>query len=242
MYAERPSRLAGAVVWTAVRDSGAAGRALPVLPDGCVDLIWAGGRLLVAGPDTRAHRPDPALGERFAGVRFAPGTGPPLLGVPAHELRDQRVNLSDLCGAADARRLAARVERAAGPAAALEAEALRRAAAAGPPDALTAAVVRLLEAGGTAAAAGLGVRQLHRRCLDAFGYGPKTLARVLRLQRALRLVRRGMPFAEVAAALGCADQAHLAREMRELAGMTLGAYAELAKSETSQPSGSSTTA
>ncbi|WP_240138303.1 helix-turn-helix domain-containing protein [Streptomyces sp. MUM 178J] len=246
MYAERASRLAGAVVWTAVRDSRTADRALPVLPDGCMDLIWADGRLLVAGPDTRAHRPDPALGERFAGVRFAPGTGPLFLGVPAHELRDLRTDLSELSGAAEAGRLAARVGRAADPAAELEAEALRRAAAAGPPDPLTGAVVRLLEAGGTVAAAaeevGLGARQLHRRCLDAFGYGPKTLARVLRLQRALRLVRLGAPFVDAAAASGCADQAHLAREMRDLAGMTLGTYAESAKSETSPPSGSSTTA
>ncbi|MEV8410869.1 hypothetical protein AB0R12_35405, partial [Streptomyces niveus] len=41
---------------------------------------------------------------------------------------------------------------------------------------------------------------------------------------------------------GYADQAHLARETRELAGLTLGAYAALANSETPQPSGSSTTA
>ncbi|MYZ40998.1 MULTISPECIES: helix-turn-helix domain-containing protein, partial [unclassified Streptomyces] len=80
------------------------------------------------------------------------------------------------------------------------------------------------------------------RSLDAFGYGPKTLARVLRLQRALELVRAGEPYAEAALAAGCADQAHLARETRDLAGLTLGAYAALANSETSQPSGSRTTA
>ena len=89
---------------------------------------------------------------------------------------------------------------------------------------------------------GLGARQLHRRSLDAFGYGPKTLARVLRLQRALAFVRAGTPYAQAALAAGCADQAHLARETRELAGLTLTAYSALAHSETPQPSGPRTTA
>uniref|UniRef100_UPI0040572F5A helix-turn-helix domain-containing protein n=1 Tax=Streptomyces sp. SID1121 TaxID=3425888 RepID=UPI0040572F5A len=114
------------------------------------------------------------------------------------------------------------------------------------PDPLLRAVVAGLDAGRTVAATadavGLGARQLHRRSLDAFGYGPKTLARVLRFQRALGFVRAGMPYAAAATAAGCADQAHLARETRELAGLTLGAYAALAKSETSQPSGSRTIA
>ena len=73
----------------------------------------------------------------------------------------------------------------------------------------------------TADALGLGARQLHRRALVAFGYGPKTLARVLRLQRALGLARQGVPFAETAALAGFADQAHLARDVRDLAGLPL---------------------
>jgi AraC-like DNA-binding protein len=245
MYEERRSRLDGAVVWTRTIDTRA-GAAHPVLPDGCMDLLWADGRLLVAGPDTHAHTPEGTPVLRYAGVRFAPGTAPALLGVPAHELRDRRVELADLWGGAEARRLAERIDEAADPVAELEAVALRRAAAAGPPDPLLSEVVRRLEAGGTIAGAadaiGLGARQLHRRSLDAFGYGPKTLARVLRLQRALTFVREGVPYAEAALAAGCADQAHLAREMRDLAGITLGVYSALANSETAQPSGSRTSA
>ncbi|NED34808.1 helix-turn-helix domain-containing protein, partial [Streptomyces sp. SID8499] len=67
-----------------------------------------------------------------------------------------------------------------------------------------------------------GARTLHRRALAAFGYGPKTLARVLRLQRALRLARAGVPYAACAARAGYADQAHLARDVKELAGRPLG--------------------
>ncbi|MFK4221998.1 DUF6597 domain-containing transcriptional factor [Streptomyces sp. NPDC019890] len=247
MYEERASLLEGAVVWTRTEDATAArtGAVRPVLPDGCMDLLWTDGRLLVAGPDTHGYVPD-VWGVRYVGVRFAPGTAPAFLGVPAHELRDRRVDLSDLWGAAEARRLTERIDEAADRVAGLEALALHRAAAAGPPDPLLAEVVRRLDAGGTVAGAadavGLGARQLHRRSLDAFGYGPKTLARVLRLQRALTRVRDGVPYAEAALGAGCADQAHLAREMRDLAGITLGTYAALANSDTAQPSGSRTSA
>lgn len=220
-----------------------------------MDLLWIGGRLTVAGPDTHAFTPDlpggggGAGGGGFAdavGVRFAPGIAPALLGVPAYELRDRRVDLTDLWPGPESRRIAERLAAAGDPAAALESVALRRMALAGPPDPLLRAVVDGLDAGRTVASVadtvGLGTRRLHRRSLDAFGYGPKTLARVLRLQRALALVRASVPYAEAAVLAGCADQAHLARETRDLAGLTLGAYAALANSETPQPSGSSTTA
>uniref|UniRef100_UPI001C84EF4B helix-turn-helix domain-containing protein n=1 Tax=Streptomyces beigongshangae TaxID=2841597 RepID=UPI001C84EF4B len=109
----------------------------------------------------------------------------------------------------------------------LEAVALRRAAGATPPDRRLAAVVTALAAGRTVAstadAVGWSERQLHRRALAAFGYGPKTLARVLRLQRALSLARAGTPAAKTAAATGYADQAHLTREVRALTGSPLGA-------------------
>ncbi|MEV7570665.1 helix-turn-helix domain-containing protein [Streptomyces tanashiensis] len=247
MYEERPALLDGAVLWTRTAAGPTAER--PVLPDGCMDLIWADGILLVAGPDTRAYAPA-EFAARYAGIRFAPGDAPGLLGVPAHELRDRRVALGALWGEAEARRLGERITEAPDPAAALDALVLRRAAGAFAPDPLLRAVVARLAAGRpvaeTAREVGLGARQLHRRSLDAFGYGPKTLARVLRLQRALALVRAGVPYAEAAVRAGCADQAHLARETRALAGTTLGAYARSAgvsaKSETPLPSGSRTTA
>jgi AraC-like DNA-binding protein len=69
---------------------------------------------------------------------------------------------------------------------------------------------------------GLSPRQLQRRSNDAFGYGPKTLARIFRMQRAVSLARRGSPFAAVSAEAGYADQAHLSREVRAMAGVPLG--------------------
>lgn len=92
----------------------------------------ARGRLLVAGPDTRAYVPEGAAGH-WAGVRFYPGTGPTFLGVPAHELRDLRVDLADLWPASEVRRRTARVAAAADPVTALEQVALDRAAVTDPP-------------------------------------------------------------------------------------------------------------
>ncbi len=225
VYAERASRLSGAVVWTNSAggpDDPGPGR---VLPDGCMDLLWNDGRLLVAGPDTRAYTVEGATGG-WAGVRFRPGAAPAFLGVPAHELRDRRVALDDLWPTPLVRGLTARVNAARDPANGLEEVVLERAAGSERPDPLLRRVVAALEAGrpvsATADELGLGARQLHRRSLAAFGYGPKTLARVLRLQRALTLARAGVPYAETAARTGYADQAHLARDVRELAGLPLG--------------------
>jgi len=72
-----------------------------------------------------------------------------------------------------------------------------------------------------AADVGVSERHLQRRCRTAFGYGPKTLHQVLRFQRALRLARAGGRLADVAAVVGYADQAHMARETRRLAGVPI---------------------
>lgn len=66
-----------------------------VLPDGCMDLISMDGRIVVAGPDTTASVTLRGA-EPFVGLRFRPGVLPRLLGVPASEVRDTRVALTDL--------------------------------------------------------------------------------------------------------------------------------------------------
>lgn len=186
-----------------------------------MDLIWVDGQLLVAGPDTVAHEVSSAPGAVYVGLRFAPGTGPTVFGVPANELRDQRVPLNALWQEGQVRRLAERVSEAPDRAASLEEIALGRLSDR-EPDRVVAEVVAGLGAGRSVAevatAVGFSERQLHRRSLAAFGYGPKTLARVLRLERALALAATGVPLAEVAASVGYADQPHLSREVRALTG------------------------
>jgi AraC-like DNA-binding protein len=214
-----------------------AGAGHRVVPDGCMDLIWMSGTLLVAGPDTRAQLAVSPPHATYAALRFPPGLAPAVLGLPAADLRDRRVELAQLWPAADVRRVHARLAATVGGsrpvvqaeldavAGELETIAAERLAAAGGADPWVARLVGWLRAGSTvgaaAARAGLSERQLHRRCLPLFGYGPKTLGRVLRFDRALALARAGESFAEVAVDAGYADQAHLSREVRSLAGVPL---------------------
>jgi AraC-like DNA-binding protein len=64
-------------------------------------------------------------------------------------------------------------------------------------------------------------RRLHERFDAEFGLAPKQAARLVRFGRARRLFTDlGVPLAEVAARCGYADQAHLTRDWRALAGVT----------------------
>jgi AraC-like DNA-binding protein len=192
-----------------------------VLPDGCVDVVVRGGRALVAGPDTAPLEVPVAAGELIAGLRLRPGAGGAVLGVPADELRDGRLTLEDVWGAAG-REIG---ERAGTDPFALVAALRSRLAAAAPDPRVLAAARRLARAPATpvpalADATGIGERQLRRRFAAAVGYGPKTFARIARFHRALALVRAAEPAAAAAFAAGYADQAHMTREMRALGGRT----------------------
>jgi AraC-like DNA-binding protein len=204
-----------------------------VLPDGCMDIIWDGSRLFVAGPDTGPVPMSPAPDTTLVGVRFRPGRAPLSLGCPASALRDQRPDLAELWGASAVREAVDRLARATAPQAMrlLQSEVRHRMAAAEPPDRLIDGLVQSLEAPPTpgpghiaALAAHLGVteRSLHRRCIAAVGYGPKMLDRVLRFRRALDLGRSdaASSLGALAFAAGYADQAHFSRECRRLAGQT----------------------
>jgi AraC-like DNA-binding protein len=194
-----------------------------VLPDGCMDLVWTGAELVVAGPDTEPHPYRPPNGMPAAGLRFAPGRLPALLGVPAAAVRDERAPLAELLPDL-ARRTTARLEAGAPPAAALLELAVALPGA--PPAAGISAAVLLIRRGrsvaDTADALGWTTRSLHRHCLDWFGYGPAVLRRILRFRRASDLLRAGVGTAEVAARTGYADQPHLSREVRALAGVAPG--------------------
>jgi AraC-like DNA-binding protein len=186
-----------------------------VVPDGCMDLMWFGGRLMVAGPDTVANL---AKVDGFTvGVRFRPGVAPGFLGVPADELRNTRVPLADLWSGEQVERLTEQVHN--GQPGRVLLAAVRPASS----DPFAAEVRRMVtrDVRHIADALNVSERQLHRRCLAKFGYGPKTLQRVLRFSRAMDLAYSGEAFADVAHRMGYADQAHLARDVKDLAGATL---------------------
>ncbi|NYT93429.1 AraC family transcriptional regulator [Salinispora sp. H7-4] len=215
-YEEWASPLPHVVAWRSVTAPGAA--PARVLPDGCLDLIWRDGAVFVAGPDTSARIAPSAPGSRYAALRFGAGTGPGVVGIPASEVVDRQVPLETVWPAASVRA----ITEAADPLAALTAAARRRWRGTDRAMVALAGAARAgLSVGLVAARCGLSSRQLQRRSNAAFGYGPKTLHRILRMQRAVVLARTGQPFASVAIEAGYADQAHLAREVRALAGAPL---------------------
>jgi len=192
-----------------------------------MDIVWTGGRLVVAGPDTRAHSVEMRAGEVAAGLRLAPGTAPALLGVVAHELRDQRVPLDEVWSPRASRGVAEAVERAAprGPgavAAAIEGVVLAlsplRQGVSG--QMMLTMSARGAEVTEIARETGWSERQLRRHSHELFGYGLATLRRVLRLQAAVRLAGTETSLAAVAGGAGYSDQAHLARDVRALTGTT----------------------
>jgi AraC-like DNA-binding protein len=237
-YCEWPApaglRHAIACLWAQVSPDGTDREGL-VLPDACSDLIWEPGRgAYVAGPDTGPVRTVMTGGTVIIGVRFRPSAGGPALGLPLSELRDQRVDLADL-RRHDAGQLPGTLDPDAAAARALEVAA--GLVADGEPDPAATWAAALLadpqaRAEEVAAEIGLSLRQLRRRCHDAVGYGPKTLQRVLRFRRFVSWIderpRGGAgagDLAALAAYAGYADQAHLTRECRALAGLTPAALA-----------------
>jgi AraC-like DNA-binding protein len=197
-----------------------------VLPDGCVDLLWRGGELLVAGPDRKAQDTPLRAGETIQGLRLRPGVAGAALGMPASELLDLRVPLSDLRDS-PSEPLAERLAEAGSSGAVFE---LLESAVASmlllgerPDPAVRAAAMRLGFRGSRVSqlseALGLSDRQLRRRFHAAVGYGPKTLDRVLRLQRFVTAAQRDDDLARIAADVGYADQAHMTRDCVRLTGM-----------------------
>lgn len=200
-----------------------------ILPDGCVDLLWRDGELLVAGLDRRARWSPVRSGATIVGVRLRPGVAGAVFGIPASELLDARIPLDELLGA----RVSEMSERLNG-AQGREAEYLllegivASAVTDASPDPLVLAATRRLGFPGSrvdelADALGISERQLRRRFHQSVGYGPKTLDRVLRFRRLVsqaRAVSAGeVDLSRLAADLGYADQAHMARDSVRLTGL-----------------------
>src|SRR4051812_34078087 len=67
-----------------------------VLPDGCIDLVWTGADVIVAGPATRPIVPRVPPNALKLGVRFRVGAAGVALGLPAGELLDSSATPSDI--------------------------------------------------------------------------------------------------------------------------------------------------
>ena len=234
-YHERPaaSFLQATFVYTWIhRMPEASAPPVIVTPDGAIDLQWIGGNFRVAGPDKEPMIEILPAGTTVIGFRFQPAAAATWLDVPANEILGERLYLHELSGPS-ARRLAGKVSdnrNIAELTAELESVVAGFAPRNAAIDQSMRAAYNLIQAGpphGVALVPWLGralamsERTLRRRFDESFGYGPKTLDRILRYQRYLRLVRLSQKStASLAAEAGYSDQPHLVRESQRLAGRT----------------------
>ena len=179
-------------------------------------------------------RPTAVAGEREFScleLRLTPLGTRRLLGRPLHELVDKSLPLEELLPGVDTLAARLREERAWEARFDLvESFLTRRLADSAPsPLELEWAWRELMRTGGRvrvrtlALELGWSPRRLIDRFRDHVGLAPKAAARVIRFNRAVGALSSGTPrIAEVAAACGYADQAHLARDIRALGGVTPG--------------------
>lgn len=217
----------------------------PIVPDGRMEIVLnladrftrhhrdgsieRQARSLVAGQITRCVVVEPGRTIDLVGVRFQPAGAAALLPVPAAELRDSIIDstlvTTDLIGD-----LAERLHDAAdvaGRVSILNHHFLPLLAGSREPDAaVAAATMRIGASCGrirvaiVASGLGLSRRTLERRFNAGAGISPKLFARIIRFQRAFRLMQVSEPggWGRIAYRCGYSDQAHFTREFREFAG------------------------
>jgi len=184
-----------------------------------------------AGFHARPAVPESDGRARCIQVNFTPIGAHLFLGVPMSELANLIVDPADVLGAA-ASRLVDRLHDSATWEArfrTVEDFIAGRMLRTKPPSPGVAwAWSRLDETGGQvdigalATELGWSHKRLIARFREQVGVPPKLVARVLRFDRAVRLIDRGteLTWTELALACGYYDQAHLIRDFRELSGMT----------------------
>jgi len=236
-------------VWTLEADAREiAGHLEPVLPDGCPELVMQFGDpfeqlnadgsstvqapILFAGQLTRQLTLRPSGRAAVLGIRFRPESAAAVLHMPQRELLGATLGVDTLDAALfrplrairDASRspreaailvqtaLAARLDSAwCDPMTRDAVAAIRRRSGR---DSIDALAKRL----------GITRRRLERRFDTHVGIPPKRLARIVRFQHALRLLRRAGAGTITALDSGYADQSHFIREFTDIAGCSPGAH------------------
>jgi AraC-like DNA-binding protein len=201
-----------------------------IIPDGCADImVYDDAPPHVAGPDATTRWLTLPEGTVITGIRLRPGTVQAVCGCDAGLIVDGGAPLSDLApGAAWLHQRLLSATSLEHRHAVLEAwvrTALRRYATR---DHAVAAACRRLtanpqaEVGDVARRFGWTARTIHRHFRAACGYGPKHFQRIMRIQRAIRIVHATAParLTDVAHAAGYADHAHMARDFRDITGFS----------------------
>lgn len=173
---------------------------------------------------------------RVVGVRFRPGGFRPFLGAPVSTITDRYVPVEEIFGPR-AREVADAIIAADRPGAlALMGDFLRSRAPRRPDPAIdeVAEIVERLDAESAivrvadlAAAAGVSTRRLQRLFSEYVGAGPKWVIRRSRMREAAERAAAGadVDWAELAADLGYADQAHFIRDFTATVGLSPTRYA-----------------
>ncbi|WP_395451049.1 helix-turn-helix domain-containing protein [Aminobacter sp. UC22_36] len=164
-------------------------------------------------------------------VNFTPLGARRFLGMPMSELADRMVPFDDLLGASGHHlheRLGEQTDwhRRLDMTEAFIVERLIKTASAS--SEVSWALGKIMASGGRSRIANIATeigwsrKHLAARFADQVGVGPKAIARIVRFNRAASLSKQAnrAGWAELAAECGYADQAHLIREFRELAGAT----------------------
>src|SRR5882762_9961200 len=237
-YAEHPvpDRLAPYVecLWTLEADQPIS--EYPVLPDGCVDIVFSHERSAqVVGTMTHARKFALSAGQFDCGVRFRPGMSYGFIRLPGTEVADRSLPLSEVWGAAG-RDLNARLGdgRSAAECIRLIADALRLVPEFGVVQRVASAIVARcgqVRVDELDFDAGMSARQLRRLFLEQIGLTPKHLSRVIRFRESVSQLgntKRG-DWTQVALDRGYYDQAHFINEFRELSGYRPSEFAARAR-------------
>lgn len=202
-----------------------------VLPDGCMDILLRRAnengafRADIIGTMTTAIVVDEPPGTQYIGVRFVPGEAFRFLSFPAHEATNDVIPLGVAWGrtvreleakVSEARNIPARI-------AAIDDVLVRRLGSAAPADFRVRKTIAAVRAEGAIAHdLNIGSRHLRRLFETHVGISPRGLARVLRMQRVVSRINRGVPASWAALATDCGyfDQSHLVREFHALVGLS----------------------
>lgn len=206
-----------------------------VLPDNCVDILWqdTGAPGFAVGMMSSPIWVASSAPVRTVAVRFKAGAAARFLGLPLHELTDQRGEIDQLWGRSDADRLAdalwSRAPSDRERLTLIQAELLRRLRQqpADNGDRLVRAALATLDASQGQLriddlAAQLRVSRQHMAAQfrTRVGLSPKLYARIARFRRAAEALRQpGAPdWAQLALDCGYFDQSHLIHDFQEFSG------------------------
>jgi AraC-like DNA-binding protein len=185
------------------------------LPDVRCDLVWAGEKLLLCGPQTRCQ--SNFSGQSIMLVSIEPLVASAWLSTPLGELTDQIIPLMDIkpavAGGLSEAFFRGNIQSTWGP--------INGDGGWAPDNRLELAVSRLRRGASVASAAAalsLTPRHLVRLFRHQLGLPPRQFARIIRLRRAVILIKRGATIVEAAASAGFADQPHFTREVNAFAG------------------------